>query len=72
MAHKPDIDRGLSDAELLAMPAENVSPATLTRVWELHARHTQEKAQEAVETAVQRHRQADQKMEHERGEETPA
>jgi hypothetical protein len=62
MTQKPDTDQGLSDAELLAMPAENVSPATLTRVWELHARHTQEKAQEAVETmAVQQHRQVDQK-----------
>jgi hypothetical protein len=69
MGQKPDMDQGLSDAELLAMPAENVSPATLTRVWELHARHTQEKAQEAVETAVQQHRQADQKTEHEQEEE---
>jgi hypothetical protein len=69
MAQKPDIDQGLSDAELLAPPADNVSPATLTRVWELHARHTQEKAQEAVETAVQQHRQAGQKTEHEQEEE---
>jgi hypothetical protein len=62
-------DQSLSDAELLAMPAENVSPATLTRAWEQHARHTQEKAQEAVETvAVQQHRQADRK-EHEQEEE---
>jgi hypothetical protein len=69
MTQKPDTDQGLSDAELLAMPAENVSPATPTRVWELHARHTQEKAQEAVETmAVQQHRQVDQK-EHQQEEE---
>jgi hypothetical protein len=42
-------DRGLSDAELLALPTANVSPASLVRIWDLHARQTQEKAQEATE-----------------------
>jgi hypothetical protein len=33
MAQKPEMDQGLSDAELLAMPAENLSPATLSAEW---------------------------------------
>jgi hypothetical protein len=68
MGQKPDMDQGLSDEELLALPAENVSPASLVRIWELHARQTEEKAQEATEIRFQ-HRQVDQKTEHEREEE---
>jgi hypothetical protein len=61
-------DRGLSDAELLALPTANVSPASLVRIWDLHARQTQEKAQEATEITFH-NRETTQKTEHEREEE---
>jgi hypothetical protein len=54
MKEKPNMDKGLSDAELLALPAANVSPGVIVRVWELHARHVEEQAQEATERVLQR------------------
>jgi hypothetical protein len=68
MAQKPEIESAIPDAELLAMPVENIPAGVLVRAWELHARRTQDKAEEATEAAIQQ-RLAEQKIEHDKQEE---